>query len=140
MRFWDSSALVALFLEQGHSTDLRALFRRDRSVLAWVLSDVEFRSAVMRLSREGKMNGGDVMGAISRFESFWLEVRLVPLVEAVKGWAKRFLSVHALKAADALQLGAVYVASAESPAALEFVCLDQRLGRAARLEGFSVVP
>ncbi len=41
-----------------------------------------------------------------------------------------------LKQADALQLGAAFVASERRPSTLEFVCLDDRLNDAARREGF----
>jgi len=54
--------------------------------------------------------------------------------------AHRLLAVHALRAADALQLAAALVWADERPAGLEFVSLDDRLGEAARREGFRVVP
>jgi hypothetical protein len=44
--------------------------------------------------------------------------------------------VHPLRAADALQLAAAYVAAERRPATLEFVTLDDRLRLAAMKEGF----
>ena len=52
--------------------------------------------------------------------------------------AQRMLRVHALRAADALQLAAALLASDEEPAGLEVVTLDSRLADAARREGFRV--
>jgi hypothetical protein len=47
--------------------------------------------------------------------------------------------VHALRAADALQLAAAYLAAERRPSSLEFLTLDERLGAAASKEGFVVI-
>ena len=60
--------------------------------------------------------------------------------EAVRGIAQRLLRVHALRAADSLQLAAALVAAERDPASLPLVSLDQRLGEAATREGFTVEP
>jgi predicted nucleic acid-binding protein len=52
--------------------------------------------------------------------------------------ARRLLRVHALSAADALQLAAAIAASEADPASLALVTLDDRLAEAARREGFLV--
>lgn len=59
--------------------------------------------------------------------------------DEVRAVARRLLRVHVLRAADALQLAAALV-WAGSPAGHGFVTYDERLGLAARLEGFTVVP
>jgi hypothetical protein len=46
------------------------------------------------------------------------------------------LRVHPLRAADALQLAAAYIAAERRPSSLELVILDDRLAAAARREGF----
>lgn len=46
------------------------------------------------------------------------------------------LRVHPLRAADAAQLAAAFVAAERHPSSLEFVILDMRLAAAARKEGF----
>ncbi|MGQ0722797.1 MAG: type II toxin-antitoxin system VapC family toxin [Candidatus Eiseniibacteriota bacterium] len=140
MRFWDSSALVALHVAHEHTASLRRLHSRDSAVLAWILSDVEMRSAVARLARDGVLDAADVQKAVERIESFWQGVHTVSVIEPVKLRAKRLLGAHALRAADAFQLGAALTAAYDEPLGWEFVCLDKRLGEAARREGFAVVP
>ena len=66
----------------------------------------------------------------------WLEIR--PL-ERVRRRALRLLRVHALRGADAVQLAAALMASAEEPATLDIVSSDARLSIAAQREGFLVV-
>jgi hypothetical protein len=51
----------------------------------------------------------------------------------------RFLRVHPLRAADALQLAAAFMAAERRPASLQVVTLDERLADAARREGFALV-
>jgi uncharacterized protein len=50
-----------------------------------------------------------------------------------------FGRVHPLRAADALQVAAAFVAAERRPASLEIVMLDDRLANAARKEGFAVL-
>jgi predicted nucleic acid-binding protein len=59
--------------------------------------------------------------------------------DAVREAAVRFLRVHPLRAADALQLAAAFVAAEGRPASLEIITLDDRLATAARKEGFGLV-
>jgi len=86
------------------------------------------------------MTRRQVTAAIGAVESFWETVHVVSLVLPVKARAKRLLAVHPIRAADALQLAAALTAVYDDPAGWEFVCLDERLGDAARREGFTVVP
>jgi predicted nucleic acid-binding protein len=51
--------------------------------------------------------------------------------------AIRFLRVHPLRAADALQLAAAFVAAERRPPSLEMVTLDDRLANAAK--GFAII-
>jgi hypothetical protein len=66
----------------------------------------------------------------------WEEVQPNHLV---RDTAVRFLRVHPLRAADALQLAAAFVAADHRPAWLPFVTFDERLAEAARKEGFPLV-
>jgi hypothetical protein len=140
MRYWDSSALAALHVEQAATPPIRDLYQRDPVILTWVLSEVEVRSGVARLTRTGDLGRQETQTVLLRIDSFWEEVHEIAMVEAVKVRAKRLLGVHVLRAADALQLGAALAGAYDSPLGWEFVCLDQQLGMAAQREGFSVVP
>lgn len=98
---------------------------------------MECLSALMRLVREGRLTDDDVRDAERRLHKLrngWDEV--LP-GEACRRAAERMLRVHALRAADALQLAAALIAADHDPSRLEVVCLDQRLIEAGRKEGFS---
>jgi predicted nucleic acid-binding protein len=140
MRFWDSSALVTLFVAQKTTSSVRDLYASDPQVVAWTLSDVEMRSALVRLEREGALAASGLQEAVKEIETFWPRVNVVTLVESVKSRAKRLLGVHALRAADALQLGAALAVTTDDPRGFGFVSLDSRLTDAARKEGFAILP
>ena len=59
--------------------------------------------------------------------------------DAIREAAVRFLRVHPLRAADAVQLAAAFIAAERRPSSLEVVTLDDRLASAARKEGFVLV-
>ncbi len=137
MRFWDTSALVPLLLEQEATAEVVEFLTADLEIVAWWGSAVECASAVARLRREDLLTVHEeerALELLGELRSSWLEI--LPS-EEVRHRAVRLLRVHPLKAADALQLAAarVWAGSSGSP---ELVTYDERLGLAARLEGFRV--
>jgi predicted nucleic acid-binding protein len=139
MRFWDSSALVPLVVEEARSRACRTLWRSDRAILVWTLSHTEIVSALHRLAREGMLERRELPGALRRLDRLarvWAEV---DALEPVRERAERALAVHALAAADALQLGAALVATRDRPKRKALVTADERLQAAAQAEGFDVL-
>jgi uncharacterized protein len=59
--------------------------------------------------------------------------------EILRENAVRFLRVHPLREAEALQLAAAFLAAERRPSSLQVVTLDERLADAARKEGFELV-
>ena len=139
MRFWDTSALVPLLLEQEATGKVSELLREDPEIVAWWGTSVECASAAARLRREEVLTVSEedrVLELLATLQRSWLEV--LPS-EEVRDRAIRILRVHGLKAPDSLRLAAalLWAGSADRP---EFVTFDERLGLAARLEGFRVLP
>lgn len=100
---------------------------------------MECDSAVARLEREGRLRPRGAQAALRRLDLLCADWQEVQPLDALRETARRLLRVHDLRAADALQLAAALAASEQRPATLPFVCLDERLARAAELEGFPVV-
>jgi predicted nucleic acid-binding protein len=138
MKFWDSSAVVPLLVTEGATAGMQAIAAKDPSMLVWWATEVECASALARLERDGGIDAQTVTEAFDRLMHVargWYEV---DSSEAVREAAVRFLRVHQLRAADALQLAAAFVAAEHRPSTLEVVTLDERLAAAARKEGFPV--
>lgn len=140
MRFWDSSALVPLIVEQPRSEQAEAWLAADSDLVTWTLSGVEIVSALRRLVRDGALREPTAAAAEELAADLLRRSHVVTDVEHVKPLATRLLRVHALRAADALQLGAALAWAAGSPNDLVLHSFDERLSLAAQREGFRVVP
>jgi len=139
MRFWDASALVPLTTTESCTNSLRRLAASDRAIVVWWGTEVECASALARLERDGTLEGADLLEAFARLRQLTTIWQQVEPSDAVREAAVRFLRVHPLRAADALQLGAAFVAAERRPSSLELVTLDERLKAAADKEGFVLV-
>lgn len=140
MRFWDSSAIVPLCLKERASGAIKSLMKDDEDIVVWWTTYIECLSALSRRQREGVLTSGDAGKAravLSALAAAWSEVQPT---EMVRLRAERLLSIHPLRAADALQLAAALVWAQETPRGLEFVCLDQNLRESSLKEGFSIQP
>jgi hypothetical protein len=140
MRFWDSSAVIPLCLEERRSVAARALAEEDGHLVVWWGTPVECASAFSRLERDGSFTEREadtVAGTLSLLSEAWTEVAPV---EQVRRAAAHLLRLHPLRAADAFQLAAALTWAGHLPAGHGFVCFDQRLRDAARKEGFRVLP
>lgn len=139
MKFWDTSALVPLLVDEAATTEVRQMFVSDPEVVIWMLTSVELLSAIGRLGRRAA--GIDDLVPALRSEALELVSRcaVVCEVEGVRRRAERLVGVHPIAAADAMQIGAALVACEDRPERLEIVTLDAQLARCAQLEGFRVI-
>jgi predicted nucleic acid-binding protein len=139
MRYWDSTALVPLLVEERRSAGCRHALRADPRQLVWCLSRTEIVSALCRREREGLLDAVSIRTARARLERLaarWAEIDAIVLVRDA---AERLLRVHPLRAADALQLAAALVAVDGHTRGRSFVSLDENLLRAAEREGFEAL-
>lgn len=136
MKFWDSSAVIPLLVAEPTSDSIREIFDGDPVIVAWWATEIECTSAIARRQRQGKLRdelAAEAFGRLSALRAGWHEVEPG---EEVRESAKRFLRVHDLRTADALQLAAAFFVAEARPSTLEFISLDERLLTAARREGF----
>jgi predicted nucleic acid-binding protein len=138
MRFWDSSAVVPLLVEQQASSRAAGWLSEDPTVVVWTLTPVEVTSALRRLVREAGLEDEAARSAETRLDEFVRACHIVVDVEPIKVRAVRLLRLHPLRAFDALQLGAAVHWAEGHPDGRPFHTLDARLALAARREGFRV--
>ena len=104
------------------------------------MTRIEVFSALCRLLRENSLGPAAFDAAKKRTRDLFVSAFEVVSFGKVKERALRLLQVHPLKAADALQLAAVLVATEVNVARPPIICFDDRLVTAARLEGVEVNP
>ena len=140
MRFWDSSTVLPLCLEEPHSGRLRELATEDPHIVVWWGTVVECTSAIARLRREGFLNieqERQVALVLDTIVTEWTEIQPS---EGLRRSSIQLLRHHPLQAADALQLAAADLWVAGRPEGNAFICIDRRLRDAALREGFVVLP
>jgi len=138
VRFWDASAIVPLLVAEASSRRLQSMAVRDSAMVVWWGAEVECVSALARRERDGALGPRAMMLALERLQRLAAAWHEIDPSDEVREAAIRLLRVHPLRAADALQLAAAFVAAERRPASLEVVTLDDRLADAARKEGFAI--
>lgn len=139
MKFWDASAIVPLLVAEAATRRLQALAAEDPEMLVWWGSEIECVSALARLERDAALNAQAMTLSLQRLRQLAAAWHEIDPSDAIREAATRFLRVHPLRAADALQLAAAFLAAERRPASLTILTLDDRLGAAARKEGFTVI-
>ena len=139
MRFWDTSAIIPLWIAEQGSTRAKAWYRNDPEVIVWTLTRVEIFSALARRRREAPAAASRLLTVRRDFIRTWEQWSEVTAIEIVRRHAERIVESYPLRAADAMQIGAAIVAAEDDPTGFEFVSFDENLARAAEHEGFRVL-
>ena len=139
MKFWDASAIVPLLVVEPQTRQLLSIAAKDSAMLVWWGSEVECNSALARRERDGALNARAMTLALRRLQQLTDAWHEIDPSDAIREAAIRFLRVRPLRAADALQLAAAFLAAERRPPSLEMVTLDDRLANAARREGFAMI-
>lgn len=136
MKFWDTSALVPLLTEEDTTGAMTQLFRDDRNIVVSFITPVELTSAVWR---KAGVNADLRHLAERRYAVIEANWTMIDEYEQAIGLARRFASIHRLRAGDAIQL-ACAVLAVPNREELPFVASDHDLVAAARAEGLTVFP
>lgn len=139
MKFWDTSAVVPLLLNEARTSAAHAVYLADPSVaVAWI-TVVECASAIARAEHDRLLLLAEATEAFARLDDLarrWTEVEPA---QGLRDVARRMLRVHRLRSSDALQLASAYLTSGGSAPSLDFVTFDVRQASAAQREGFRLV-
>ena len=139
MKYWDASAVVPLVVAERHSALVRSWAARDSGIVTWGWTRVEVVAAVERRAADGSISAGQRRQVLARFADLFDAWDEVTDLLAVRTKAVQLLARHSLRAADSAQLAAALVVAESDPGTITFVCLDERLARAAEREGFRVL-
>lgn len=140
MRFWDSSAIVPLIIDEPGRERLVAMLEVDPVMVVWWGTPVEIVSALSRRERDGSLSKFVANAAVERVRKLERTWQQVAPTDVLRQRAQRLLRVHPLRAADSFQLAAALGIAGADPASVSFVTLDQRLLDAAQREGLGVEP
>lgn len=140
MRYWDTSVLVPLLVEEPESPRVRDLLKEDPLIVTWWATPVEIFSALCRYRREDGLPDDAFATVRVRFTELLTALDLVAPNTALRNKAIQLLTAHPLRSADALQLAAALRWCRGEADGMTFVAFDGRLRKAAAREGFAVLP
>lgn len=140
MRFWDSSALVPLLVQEVSSWKLWEFVRQDPEMVLWWATPVECAAALARIDGEGQVRSPVLEQGRRILQALVANATEVHPSEDVRASAEHLVSRYTLRAADSLQLAAALLWRQGYTDGASFVTLDRRLYVAAALEGFRVLP
>ena len=132
--------MLPLFSEEKFSDVAGTLLRGDDEVVVWWGTWIECSVAISRLRREDVLNEvgeEEARAALDLLENNWVERRPTNDTRLLAMLISKY---HPLKSADTLQIAAALRWCDGDTAGVGFVCLDAQLRRAARDEGFVVLP
>jgi len=96
VRFWDSSAVVPLVVREENSDRVRTWVEDDEDMVVRTLTEVEVRSALSRMAREGRLGPDDLLQVTLDADDLLRQFHTVESLSAVKNRAKRPLMLHPL--------------------------------------------
>lgn len=140
MKFWDTSAIVSLCVNEPSSSTVKVILVEDPSMVVWWATRTECVSAFIRQVREGGLSvasnrkARQILGTLAKT---WSEIQPS---ETIRGMVERLLAVHALRAANAFQLAAALQWCQGRTVDMFFVSFDTRLLEAGYKEGFTLLP
>jgi predicted nucleic acid-binding protein len=118
---------------------IREILAADRNVIVSFLTPLEITSAIWRKSRETQDDEArreSEQRVHDLLDPHWT---VVDEIEPIARIARRLLTQHPLRTADAINLAAAIHIAGDSRA-LSFVTNDKRLKSAAQSEGFPILP
>lgn len=140
--FLDTSVLLKLYVQEQGSDILIGLAAgadaRDLAISS--LAEVELRSALRRREREGSLTAERIDEILAAFSQDLRDrfVRVPPSEHTIND-ALQIIDRRRLRAYDAMQLASCMSLREETKEHVTFVCADDELLAAARVEGFTTL-
>lgn len=136
MNYWDSSALVTLFVDQPQSQKYLSKIKADPQVLTAWHAVSECASAFCRLRREERITERQLNGLLKDLEEMAGNWFIISPGKRLEKLTLRMLRVHPLRAMDAIHLAAACLSRSEDENVMCFYSEDIRLAEAAAKEGY----
>ena len=137
-RYFDTSAIIKLYLREAHSEDVATLFTTAQFVSSHEIAFVETRAALASAKRSNRLNEEEHAISVRNFCDDWAR-GMTPVVtdDGLLERAAELAEGFGLRGYDAMHLASAARVGLQLPA-LNFVSFDRTLNRAARLIGLQL--
>jgi uncharacterized protein len=139
VNYFDTSALIKLFVEETGSHVVSELVSESPSVATAKIAYAEVYSGLARKYRAGELSGPQYERTRGLFEAEWPAYIRVDLRDDVLALAKDLAARHPLRGVDAVHLASALSIGKALTEPVRFVAADDRLLRAARAERMALL-
>jgi len=139
VNYWDTSALLKLFVSEPGSADARRVLARDREAATALLTYVEAFSALTRRGQDGSLTRADLATVRRRFGVEWTGYLRVPMTDEVVRRSRTMVERHGLRTLDAVHLASLLELGERLGERIPLVAADGHLLRAATAERLRVI-
>ncbi len=143
MLYLDTSALVKRYVAEAGAAAVAAAIAAALIRATCIVAYPELRAAFTRALRAGRLDVNGHASAVAQLNADWTNLLVVAVDDACVRDAGRLIDVHTghhLRGFDALHLASAHRLAGGNQATVSFACWDVRLWRAARDDGFAMVP
>src|SRR5687768_5805726 len=101
MRYWDSSALIPLWVNEPSTPRIASLLQEDDEIATWWGTRIECFAALWRIGRIDEANTAEIRSAAERLRKSIPDWTTIDPSEDLVRRAERLLRIHPLRAGDA---------------------------------------
>ena len=137
--FFDTSALVKVFVTEAHSESVRQWAGAASTVMVSEITWVELCAAIAFKRRTGQLAPANVAPILALVEDEWPRYHRLSVDTDLLFEAGALALQHDLRAYDSLQLATALRAFRTVGPTLRLCCFDKALNRAAKLHGLTAI-
>lgn len=137
--YLDTSALVKLYIAEAESPAIHDAVARAEAVAVCRIAWAEACAALARRARDVPTDETATTTARHAMARDWPHFLIIEVTQAVVERACEFAETFALRGYDSVQLASAYTTLASAPGEVDFACYDNRLNKAARVLGLSLL-
>lgn len=137
--YLDTSALVKLYVPETDSATIKQLVDAAEMSSTSRIAYAEARAAFARKRREQAVTLRDYRTIVQDFDNDWESFFIVDVSDALIKRAGQLAETFALRGYDAVHLASAAIVGEQGGQAAMFACFDEKLSRAARRQGLTVL-
>lgn len=137
--YLDTSAMVKLYVPETDSATITQLVDTTEIPAISRIAYAEARAAFARKRREQAITLRDYRTLVQDFDDDWETFFIVDVSDLLIKRAGQLVEKFALRGYDAVHLASALVVAEHGSQTVTFACVDEKLSRAARRQGLTVL-
>ena len=138
--YFDTSALIKRYFQEPYSDDVLSMWKSATQIATSSVAYAETMATIYRKKREENLKDTLIIEISNLFREDWESFIRIKVNDQVNKYVDRAVKNHPLRGFDAIHLASAILIHERIPEKCLFVCFDERLVRAAKLEGFEIFP